>query len=217
MPGHGTGNGLDNILTGNSGNNVLLGLAGNDTLHGGDGDDVLDGGPGQDIVNGGGGNDRITMLVTAGNVDTINAGPGIDTLILTGAVAGNGEVVVSLSSTSDQVVSIGGVAETLVQIGFENLDASRITGYVTVTGSGGDNHIIGSNGHDRLMGGAGNDTLIGGVGNDIYVIGPGRDVLMEELGEGTDLVESSITHALGPNVEQLTLAGAKPINRPIQL
>ncbi|CUQ68183.1 calcium-binding protein [Candidatus Nitrospira inopinata] len=197
---NGTGNGLDNILTGNSGNNVLLGLAGNDTLHGGDGDDVLDGGPGQDIVNGGGGNDRITMLVTAGNVDTINAGPGIDTLILTGAVAGNGEVVVNLSSTSDHVVSIGGVAETLVQIGFENLDASSITGYVTVTGSGGDNHIIGSNGHDRLMGGAGNDTLIGGAGNDILgggsgndllISGAGNDIYLFGRGDGQDVIQDS--------------------------
>ena len=35
---------------------------------------MLRGGLGQDSVNGGAGDDRITMLVTAGNVDTIDAG-----------------------------------------------------------------------------------------------------------------------------------------------
>ena len=55
---NGTGNALKNVITGNSGNNTLSG------------------GAGQDTVNGGAGNDQITMLVTAGNVDTVDAGDG---------------------------------------------------------------------------------------------------------------------------------------------
>ena len=53
---NGTGNAFANALTGNSGNNQLSG------------------GLGEDTVNGGAGDDRITMLVTAGNVDTLMPG-----------------------------------------------------------------------------------------------------------------------------------------------
>jgi Ca2+-binding RTX toxin-like protein len=206
--------------TGGAGDNVLIGSRGNDTLDGGDGDDVLDGGRGQDAVLGGAGHDRITMLVTAGDVDTIDAGTGVDTLILVGAVPGNRRVLVDLSQV-DQVVSIGGLLDVPVQSNFENLDASKLGGVVEATGGAGDNVLIGSRGHDVLIGGAGDDVLIGGPGNDTlsggpgddtYVIGQGTDVLVEEPGAGTDLVESSITHALGPNFENLTLTGTKPIN-----
>ena len=84
---NGTGNALANIITGNVGSNQLSGLAGNDTLIGD---------WGEDIVNGGAGNDRIVMLVTAGDVDTADGGTGTDTLVLGGAVGGNGIVVVNL-------------------------------------------------------------------------------------------------------------------------
>ena len=92
-----------------------------DTLNGGDGNDRLSGGLGQDTVNGDAGDDRITMLVTDGNVDTIDAGNGTDTLLLSGVVPGDHMAVVDLSSTTDQVVSIGGVADAFPQINFENL------------------------------------------------------------------------------------------------
>ena len=81
-----------------------------DTLNGGDGNDILIGGLGQDTVNGGAGDDQITMLVTPGNEDTIDAGADTDTLVLSGVVPGDHVVVVDLSSSTDQVVSIGGVA-----------------------------------------------------------------------------------------------------------
>ena len=58
-----------------------------------------------------------------GNVDTIDAGAGSDTLVLSGVVPGNHVVRVDLSSSTDQVVSIGGVADALTQINFENLTA----------------------------------------------------------------------------------------------
>ena len=82
-----------------------------DTLNGGDGNDTLIGGLGQDTVNGDAGNDQITMLVTTGNVDTIDAGDDTDTLVLSGVVPGDHVVVVDLSSSTDQVVSIGGVPD----------------------------------------------------------------------------------------------------------
>jgi Ca2+-binding RTX toxin-like protein len=149
-----------------------------DTLNGGDGNDTLLGGLGQDTVNGGAGDDRITLLVTAGNVDTIDAGADTDTLVLSGVVPGDHVVVVDLSSSTDQVVSIGGVADALTQINVENLTASGLGSSVTVTGSDGDNSIIGASGNDSINGGAGNDTLTGGVGADTLQGGAGDDLVL---------------------------------------
>ncbi|MGH7183292.1 MAG: calcium-binding protein, partial [Nitrospiraceae bacterium] len=119
--------GIGMTFIGGAGNDTITISGPNgDTLNGGAGNDQLNGGLGLDTVNGGAGDDRITMLVTAGNVDTIDAGADIDTLVLSGVVPGDHVVVVDLSSSTDQVVSIGGVADALVQINIENLTASGI-------------------------------------------------------------------------------------------
>jgi len=183
-----------------------------DTLNGGEGNDVLAGGSGQDTVNGDGGDDQITMLVTAGDEDTIDAGDGNDTLILKGVVPGDGVVVVDLSSSTDQVVSIGGLADALTQTNFENLNASGIGSSVNVTGSAGDNIIIGSKGNDHIDGGAGNDRMTGRAGNDTYTVDSAGDIVIEALNGGTDTVVSSISYMLGANVENLTLTGSDHLN-----
>ena len=173
---NGTGNDLTNVLTGNTAANMLSGGLGNDTLLGEDGNDILIGGLGQDSVNGGVGDDQITLLVTAGNVDAIDAGDGTDTLVLSGVVPGDHVVVVHLSSSTDQVVSIGGtIDDTLAQVNIENLTASGIGSSVNVTGSDGDNIIIGSNGNDSIDGGTGNDTIIGGLAADTLQGGTDND------------------------------------------
>jgi Ca2+-binding RTX toxin-like protein len=199
-------------IDGGHGNDYIEGAGGNDTITGGTGPDTLIGGLGQDSVTGGAGDDRITMLVTAGNVDTIGAGAGSDTLVLSGVVPGNHVVVVDLSSSTDQVVSIGGVTDAPTQINVENLTASGLGSSVTVTGSAGANSIIGANGNDTLTGGAGNDTLIGGTGNDTYTVDSVGDVVTEALNAGTDTVFASLNYTLGANVETLTLTGSANLN-----
>jgi Ca2+-binding RTX toxin-like protein len=54
--------------------------------------------------------------------------------------------------------------------------------------------------------------MVGGLGNDTYIVGQSGDVASENSGQGTDVVESSITFTLGANVEDLTLTGAANIN-----
>lgn len=54
--------------------------------------------------------------------------------------------------------------------------------------------------------------MVGGLGNDIYVVDNAGDVVMEAAGEGTDLVQSGVTHMLAANVENLTLTGTAAIN-----
>jgi Ca2+-binding RTX toxin-like protein len=94
-------------------------------------------------------------------------------------------------------------------------------GDVAVDGGNGDDVLWTSGGNDSLSGGAGNDTLdggwggdtmIGGLGNDTYVIDDAADVVVENAAEGTDTVQSTITCALGANLENLTLLGGAAIS-----
>ncbi|MEJ5864766.1 calcium-binding protein [Pseudomonas farsensis] len=92
---------------------------------------------------------------------------------------------------------------------------------VILSGEDGDDHLVGGKGNDTLIGGAGDDvldggagadTLAGGTGNDTYIVDNIKDVIIENEGEGTDTVQSSITWALGANLEHLTLTGSAAIN-----
>jgi Ca2+-binding RTX toxin-like protein len=83
-----------------------------------------------------------------------------------------------------------------------------------LTGNGANNVLIGYGGNDTLNGGGGIDTLTGGTGNDTYVVDTTTDIIIENSGEGTDIVQSSVTFSLASlaNVENLTLTGAAAIN-----
>jgi len=71
----------------------------------------------------------------------------------------------------------------------------------------GDDGLNGGAGNDILDGGLGADTMLGGTGNDLYYVDQSGDVVTELTGEGTDTVSSTISYALGGNVENLTLTG----------
>jgi Ca2+-binding RTX toxin-like protein len=75
----------------------------------------------------------------------------------------------------------------------------------------GNDEINGLGGADTLNGLGGTDSLYGGDGGDTYVVGSG-DQVFEFSGGGTDLVQASVSFALGANVENLTLTGAAAIN-----
>src|SRR5262249_27819370 len=74
-----------------------------------------------------------------------------------------------------------------------------------ITGAAGDDTLIGGDGNDSLNGGAGADTVIGGAGNDTHTLDKLGDVVVENPGEGTDLVKTSLaSYSLGSDVENLT-------------
>lgn len=190
LPAYGVGvnltgtSGADS-LTGTAWADRLSGLAGNDTLVGGDGDDWLSGGPGDDRLTG---------------------GLGIDTIDYADATAA---VKVSLAITGKAQLTGGAGSDWLVDA-IENLTGSAYAD--TLTGNALANRIDGGAGNDIIDGGAGADTLLGGLGNDTFTVDNVGDVVIENAGEGTDLVKAGVTFTLSANVENLTLTGALAID-----
>jgi Ca2+-binding RTX toxin-like protein len=82
------------------------------------------------------------------------------------------------------------------------------TGNNNLVGTANNDYIDGKAGNDTLNGGAGVDTLVGGADNDTYIVDTITDTIVENLNDGKDLVQSSVTYTLGDNVENLTLTGA---------
>ena len=199
---NGSGNALANTLTGNTGNNVLDGGDGNDSINAGTGNDTLLGGAGNDTLNGGAGND--TMLGGAGN-DTYVVDAAGDTVT---ELAGEGTDTVQSSVT----YTLSANVENLTLTGSGNVNGAGNALGNTLTGNTGNNVLDGGDGNDTLNGGAGNDTMLGGAGNDTYVVDSAADTVTELAGEGTDTVQSSVTHTLSANVENLTLTGSGNVN-----
>jgi len=79
------------------------------------------------------------------------------------------------------------------------------------SGAGNDT-IQSSSGNDWLDGGAGIDVMYGGPGDDTYVVDNADDQIVESTNAGTDTVRSSVTYALGVNLENLILLGTTAIN-----
>ena len=205
---NGTGNGINNVVLGNSGNNQLDGGDGNDTLDGREGNDTLLGGQGGDSLEGGAGN------------DSLDGGTGGD--ILSGGAGDDIYVVDSILDTVREAaeftsVDLGGIDTVKSSISYtlgqfvENLTLTG-TANLNVTGNELANTLIGNSGNNVLSGGVGADTLQGGAGNDIYIVDSASDQVIENENEGTDTVESTISHTLAANIENLTLRGAGNLN-----
>lgn len=152
-------------------------------IEGGDGDDRIDGGLGTDTMLGSLGNDTY-VVNTQADIITELAGEGTDTV------------------ESAVTFSIAGAA-------YANVDNITLTGTgnVNATGNAGNNVLLGNSGNNVLAGGIGDDSMSGGAGNDTYIVGAVGDVVTENLGQGTDTVQTSLlSYTLGDNVENLAIA-----------
>jgi Ca2+-binding RTX toxin-like protein len=183
---NGDGNGLNNVLTGNSGNNVLTGGGGDDTLEGGLGNDTMEGGTGNDIY----------YVNTVG--DVVTEGPG----------AGNDKVNSSISYT------LGTNVEFLTLTGAAGISGTGTSANNWLVGNSGKNTLTGLGGSDVLDGGIGNDTMYGGLGDDLYYVDSTGDRVIENVGEGTDSVFSTLSYTLDATntIEHLYLTGLANIN-----
>jgi Ca2+-binding RTX toxin-like protein len=171
-------------LSGTSRDDAMNGLAGNDTLSGNAGNDTLDGGAGADQLRGGAGNDTY-IVDNSGDTVVESANAGYDTV--------RSSVSLALAA---------------------NVEALALTGNAAINGTGNAfaNTIDGNSAANVLNGGSGADMLSGGAGNDSYVVDNSGDAVIENVGEGVDSVEASITYALSANVENLALTGNAGIN-----
>lgn len=177
---NGAGNESNNFLTGNIGLNSLYGYSGNDTLKGGLGSDSLFGGLGNDWY----------VLSDLSDQITENPGEGRD-------------IVLSPFS-----YTLPANVENLILAGNSNLDGNGNDLANFITGNMGNNNLYGYSGHDTLKGDAGNDNLFGGTGNDWYLIDDANATIIENPGEGKDIVKSSISYTLPANTEKLFLDGS---------
>ncbi|CAK0746830.1 serralysin [Gammaproteobacteria bacterium] len=170
--------------TGNLMANSILGNSGNNQL---------DGGAGKDTLIGSWGNDTY-VVDDIGDVVTESSGQGTDTVL--------SSVTYTLSNNVENL--------TLTSLG--NINGTGNSFANTLTGNAGKNLLTGGLGNDTLNGGADVDTLVGGAGDDNYVVDNIGDVITENVGEGSDTVQSSVTYTLAANVENLTLTGRYTAN-----
>jgi len=231
-----TGGGKDDLIYGNNGKDRLEGLAGDDKLYGGDGNDILDGGTGGDIMTGGDGHDvyyvdsRFDSVIESPNQgsDVVYSSVSYtlsahtETLFMQGsAYIGKGNILDNVIIGNNDDNFIDGVYGDNYLVGLRGDD--YITGGLgkdTLLGNEGNDILDGEDGNDVLDGGAGNDKMYAGLGNDKmyggtgddqYFVSTRGDKVIENAGEGDDLVTAYRNYTLTDHVEDLTLWNSRGI------
>jgi Ca2+-binding RTX toxin-like protein len=157
-----------------------FGSSDNNEIIGNSGANVIDGRGGTDAMSGGKGNDTYYVDQLGDGVWEL-AGGGVDTVI------------------SSVNFELGMEVENLTLVGF------------ALQGTGNDlkNTIIGNGLNNILEGGVNADTMKGGAGDDEYQVDDVGDNVIENAGEGTDTVKSTIDFSLAAlaNLENLKLYG----------
>ena len=198
------GNGGEDWLEGGGESDTLRGGAASDTLNGGDGDDTLEGNSGDDELDGGDdadsmwggtGND-IYIVDDAADVVTEYAGGGTDTV--------DASISYTLSAEVENLalIGVGGLNGT----GNDRDNAIWGSNYDNLlNGGGGVDTIKGAGGADIIDGGTGADTMLGGDGGDIFIVDDAGDVVTEAIGEGFDMLQTTVSYSLaaGSEVEVL--------------
>ena len=130
------------------------------------------------------GNDSINLVTTSHGGNTISGGAGTDTLVFSGASSSN--ILIDLSSATDQVTNVSAAANAAAQTGFENITATAVTiGGITLTGSSVANTVLGTLQVDTITSGTGALTVTGDDGGDVINVtsSTGRDTIIVASGD----------------------------------
>lgn len=150
------------------------------------------------------GNAGDNTLSGKAGADTMIGGLGNDTYVVDDALD---IVTEGLNAGTDKVLSsVDHVLKANVE------DLSLIGTAISGTGNALANDMLGNGLNNTLNGLAGDDVMTGAAGNDTFFVDSVGDLVIENVGGGDDLVNSSIAYTLGDNVEHLTLIGAAAIN-----
>ena len=203
----------NDTLTGGAGADTLDGGSGNDTLDGRGGDDLLKGGPGQDlyVFSRTSGRDSIEERVTAPtpvsetDVVALAAGiapadvtlhrDGVDLVVAVGQTQAQLRVKGHFNTTEPTLNPATGQTETwfadrrIEAIRFADSTVWDATAIAARTVAGTPNAMSGT------------------TANDTFTVDDAGDSVTEAVGGGSDVVRSSVSYALRPNVERLTLTG----------
>lgn len=186
-------------LYGGLGANTITGTIKNDVLDGGDGADTLYGGAGNDEFYPGPGGSA------DGDTDNMYGGQGNDMY----GVFEAGDIIHEDADQGIDRVAVWFNNYTLAA----NVDNAQLYGTaLSVTGNELANAIAGNASANTIDGAGGADSMSGAGGADIYFVDNAGDSVYEAEGEGTDLVNSSVSFVLDDNVEKLVLTGVAAIN-----
>jgi VCBS repeat-containing protein len=190
---------MEELLLSNAGNSVTLAnnlVAGTSRA---DGTFLVMGGTSGDTIDGSG--------ITNGIGLTIDGGAGADHM-----TGGNGNDVYYVDNLGDVVTESSAhgndIVHTLVDFTLPaNVESLVLdgTGNINAVGNSADNALIGNSGNNTLDGKGGNDTMIGHGGDDIYFVDSTSDVVIENAGEGNDIVYASVDYTIGANIESVVL------------
>ncbi len=210
-------------ISGFGGNDSLHGGAGANRIYGGDGDDLLDGGGGVDLLDGGMGRDtyafgRQSGAITISDQHLLSAAPAeVDNIELAPGIAaadvrlvrdGNALVVV-LDNGPTQARIQGHFIGTMLGFNaakgtYEPMPAdTSIEAIRFADGTAWNAAQMAA----RIEAGTAN-VMTGTPADDTFIVDSGEDVVNEAANAGTDTIQSSVSHALRPNVEKLVLTGA---------
>ena len=236
-----TGNSAANVLTGGAGNDTYVIGTGDTVVElPGAGTDTVQAGVntmlGANVENltltgsaslTGTGNELNNVLQADGSVSILAGGDGNDTYVI-GPNGDDDILVETATGRTDTVIAahdyrLPDNIEHLTLLDplvpdFANFSLIPYAPFalfgVSVAGFGNtmDNTMIGGQANNLLDGGLGADTMLGGAGDDTYVVDYPNDVVVEQAGEGTDTIHSSVTYTLSTNVEVLNLTGTASVN-----
>ena len=153
------------------------------------------------------GNAAANSLDGKAGADSMVGGDGNDTYYIDNFA----DKVTETNGNTSQIDTVFSTVNYILGANFENL---TMIGKSVGLGNSRSNQMAGSSSDNTLNGSTGADTMVGGDGNDTYFVDNVDDAVVESSNGLTqiDIVVSSISYALGANLENLRLLGSSNID-----